>query len=508
MAIFSGLRSKRGGRRESIFGNSDEQPTNPKANNYATSPHSANATDVLGDSPSFASRTTRPPSESTSLRNRTSSSNMLRLFGSGKRSASTSHHDGPPHSATSSSKGEKRNVSSSASDAGHRTSRAASHSTARPGNNGHAGGGVFSQNNGSTAESLSSAPAAPRPSDLFAGKGVNWDELKLAGGSVSTSDTKRTDELQNYLKARRQWIPTFKTDSSAADGDKPPANLEEVSFGGAPAAPAGLMTLKDLEASHDRKQRLLSDLPISSGFNAGAGPASPIAGGSTSGSSSKPALVSRPSQSSSIRGVPDLQPARNQSFRQSPFVGGALTQSGSNSQIKNNTTTATTNTSSTLQRTVSPTGSTTLGSPLRSDKAPLSPTRKPAPSAASALLDAGKTNGNGNATTTPTKSVDTVSAPPRKSSVAGPLMNGAGTQDSGSSGATVTPSAAGLAVPALGEAGGEASTLASTATSDVAATAPSSASARVRPSMDSTTGFATPEARSEAAHAEQTPRAG
>ncbi|KAE8225570.1 hypothetical protein CF319_g1705 [Tilletia indica] len=456
MPIFSTLRGKRSGRRESMFGASDDQPAKTKAS--SSTPHNRDATDVLGESPSFARN--RSPSDTNSLRNRQSSSNMLRIFGSGKRSTSTSGHEAP-HPAPG---------SSSLSDVGHRTSQ----TTTRPENPASP-----APNGTGTSESLS----APRPSELFAGKGVNWEQLKLSGSAVAPSDSKRNDELQTYLKARRQWIPTFKTDEDADnDADRPVARLEELSFGGAPAAPEGLMTLNDLEASHHRKQHLLSDIPISSLTNEGSqnGPSSSSSTGAKS--SSKPPLISRTSQSgSSVRAATEA-PARNQSFRQSPFVGNGATNSNAIGSMTGSTT---------MNRTTS----------IASSAAgPTSPTRKPAPSATAVLSS--KSNGNGSANgavassssaaAVPANAPPTVSAPPRKSSVALPAGQVAAT--STDSGSTV------LAVPTDG---GETS---SVQTSSVSA----AGGGQIRPSMDSTTGFQTPEARSEVAHADpdQTPRLG
>lgn len=50
-----------------------------------------------------------------------------------------------------------------------------------------------------------STDAGPRPSELFAGKGVQWDSVKLAGPGSSPavqtrSTTNNTEDLQNFLK--------------------------------------------------------------------------------------------------------------------------------------------------------------------------------------------------------------------------------------------------------------------------------------------------------------------
>jgi hypothetical protein len=42
----------------------------------------------------------------------------------------------------------------------------------------------------------------PRPSDLFAGKGVQWDAVKLAGPGPKSpaANTSNSEEMQNFLK--------------------------------------------------------------------------------------------------------------------------------------------------------------------------------------------------------------------------------------------------------------------------------------------------------------------
>ena len=48
-----------------------------------------------------------------------------------------------------------------------------------------------------------SMEAKPKPSDLFAGKGVQWDAVHLAGPNTSPATVGRTsnnEELQNFLK--------------------------------------------------------------------------------------------------------------------------------------------------------------------------------------------------------------------------------------------------------------------------------------------------------------------
>ncbi|KDN38865.1 hypothetical protein K437DRAFT_259266 [Tilletiaria anomala UBC 951] len=133
----------------------------------------------------------------------------------------------------------------------------------------------------------------PRPSELFAGKGVDWEAISLTG-SPSANTPDNSEQLQSFLKARRTWIPSFSTEPAQEEHSTPmltsSKDLQNISFGGGPlssetagsvagaasgsnAAGGGgsgsgstpgsgisdlLMDLDDLEASHRRKQKLLS----------------------------------------------------------------------------------------------------------------------------------------------------------------------------------------------------------------------------------------------------------
>lgn len=80
-------------------------------------------------------------------------------------------------------------------------------------------------------------PPGSRPSDLFAGKGVAWGQIDLVHDSPSSTSTpnSKADELQNFLKARRQWIPTFVTESKEDVDVKPVSKPGDIAFSATPA---------------------------------------------------------------------------------------------------------------------------------------------------------------------------------------------------------------------------------------------------------------------------------
>lgn len=62
---------------------------------------------------------------------------------------------------------------------------------------------AVSRVNPATPTGVDPSMANPRPSDLFAGKGVQWDAVKLAGSNTSPAAANKpanNDELQNFLK--------------------------------------------------------------------------------------------------------------------------------------------------------------------------------------------------------------------------------------------------------------------------------------------------------------------
>lgn len=108
----------------------------------------------------------------------------------------------------------------------------------------------------------------PKPSELFAGKGVQWDSVKLAGPGSSPAVQERntqnnTEDLQAFLKQRRQWKPTFVTEETTPRSTAP-TDLNKLSFTSPDTTlnSRGLMSFEDLDKSHQRKQQLLSDHPL------------------------------------------------------------------------------------------------------------------------------------------------------------------------------------------------------------------------------------------------------
>ncbi|UZJ51974.1 hypothetical protein CBS101457_001294 [Exobasidium rhododendri] len=122
--------------------------------------------------------------------------------------------------------------------------------------------------NSSPASTFDPAMNKTRPSDLFAGKGVQWDAVKLAGPQASPATAAKTntnEDMQNFLKMRRQWKPTFATENEDINtaNFQPPKDLSQLTFAsGDKIQSQGLMSLKDLDESHQRKQHLLSSAPL------------------------------------------------------------------------------------------------------------------------------------------------------------------------------------------------------------------------------------------------------
>lgn len=52
-----------------------------------------------------------------------------------------------------------------------------------------------------TSAGSAGPPPGPRPSDLFAGKGLAWGDLDLTSGGSVTKPPQTQDDLQNFLKA-------------------------------------------------------------------------------------------------------------------------------------------------------------------------------------------------------------------------------------------------------------------------------------------------------------------
>ncbi|PWY97932.1 hypothetical protein BCV70DRAFT_43336 [Testicularia cyperi] len=191
-----------------------------------------------------------------------------------------------------------------------------------------AGGSLVDAVNNDVTGGLSATTpsSGPRPSELFAGKGVQWQSIDLTSRELShPTEVSRPVDMQKFLKERRQWIPTFKDDT--ADDKKDEAAglakaLDEISFDGTSdlaKSSAGLMSLRDLEDTHKRREALLTSRPIVSKADGTifeeAGPSSLSRAGSTSASGSATGSKAPP---------PPAAPARNQSFRTSTLAASSV----------------------------------------------------------------------------------------------------------------------------------------------------------------------------------------
>ncbi len=163
----------------------------------------------------------------------------------------------------------------------------------------------------------------PRPSELFAGKGVQWNEIDLTGrdNNKPTDAVTTNIDMQKFLKERRQWIPTFK-DSDAVEEDAVnlPKSLDQFSFETpteVSKSAAGLKDLRDLEDTHKRKAALLNPAPLATATN---GTIFEEAGPSTSVLGSKSDTAAATTKSGQSLPPPPAAPSRNQSFRTSSFA--------------------------------------------------------------------------------------------------------------------------------------------------------------------------------------------
>ncbi|KAI3488212.1 hypothetical protein L1887_47751 [Cichorium endivia] len=305
------------------------------------------AADVVGDSPDFGQvahsrRATNNTvdSSSSSLRSRNSTS-MKKFFGSTRRKGSQSIDAGAPpsHAAKSpdyfGSNNTKR--ASQTSLVNKPTVAATSPPVITPG----AIAPSLSSPAGDTSSfaeavgagvsgglaSPSSPTGAPRPSELFAGKGVQWNQIDLTSRDLTKpTDAASTNiDMQKFLKERRQWIPTFKdSDNVEEDAVNLPKSLDQFSFGDAPqvakSSAGGLKSLKDLEDTHKRKAALLEKTPLATTAN----------GTIFEEAATTPSAIAGPSTVPTLPPAP-TPPSRNQSFRTSSFVG-----SNDNSTRKSN----------------------------------------------------------------------------------------------------------------------------------------------------------------------------
>ncbi|PWN24014.1 hypothetical protein BCV69DRAFT_309866 [Microstroma glucosiphilum] len=150
-----------------------------------------------------------------------------------------------------------------------------------------------------TAEAANQPPGGARPSDLFAGKGLAWGEVDLSPNGTTVAKTpQQTDDLSNFLKARRQWVPTFVTGGKQQEDIKPVSKPDDITFSNLPSA-GNVMSLSDLDASHKRKQHLLgSDFETTALIAASENLATSMSGlgvsPSTSRSASSPPITSSP----------------------------------------------------------------------------------------------------------------------------------------------------------------------------------------------------------------------
>lgn len=302
-------------------------------------------TDQIGDSPEFGTR--RRPSQTSadtsSLRSRTSLS-MKRFFSGPRRKGSQSTDAAPLRTATD-APSKQADTSAGTTRAANplypgkgasTTKQAAQVKAASPPAADSASttitatgaGGSAVGTDGLVSSTSTELPAAgPRPSELFAGKGVQWNQIDLTTGRDLSSTNEAASaahpvDLQKFLKERRQWIPTFKDDNDQdavnTDSIVLPKKLEQLNFDGANGASAsttsatgGLKSLRDLEDTHKRKAALLPDATdfADSGASAAGTAMSPsVSAASTSKMGVAPVLP-----------PPPAAPARNQSFRKSTF---------------------------------------------------------------------------------------------------------------------------------------------------------------------------------------------
>ncbi|KAJ9475890.1 hypothetical protein PHBOTO_005949 [Pseudozyma hubeiensis] len=333
-----------------IFGLRSRKSTSSTASSYnkhvpdSVPPNrTSEAADAIGDTPEFGQisshrRTGLNASDSSSLLSRNSSS-MKKFFGSTRRKGAQSVDGGSPAQSHKNSPGSDYFNNANSKRASHtslnKTTTATSSapvitpSAIAPSLSSPAGpGGSFAEAvgrdvSGGLAPSPA-VPAGPRPSELFAGKGVQWNQIDLTSRDITkpTDAASTTVDMQKFLKERRQWIPTFK-DSDTVDETsiELPKSLDQFAFA-TPAevskSSAGLKSLKDLEDTHKRKAALLNEAPLSSSASGTifeeAGP--------SSGSRYAADAAATAGSKSPTQALPPApaQPSRNQSFRTSSFA--------------------------------------------------------------------------------------------------------------------------------------------------------------------------------------------
>ncbi|CDR99989.1 uncharacterized protein SPSC_03388 [Sporisorium scitamineum] len=338
MAIF-GLKSRKSY-------SSDTSSLTKRKTDTSSRNHNLEASDVVGDTPEFGQLNTdrRGPShtsDSSSLLSRNSTS-MKKFFGSTRRKGSQSVDIG-------SSPG--NNIGSPASDYfNNATSKRASrtslnkHTVATPASPPVITPSAVAPSLSTPAEAgpatsfteavgrdvsgglapSSTPPAGPRPSDLFAGKGVQWEQLDLTSRTIpkTTDAAATTVDMQKFLKERRQWIPTFKEEEAVKEAASVqlPKSLDQFSFATPAevvASSAGLKSLRDLEDTHKRKAALLNEAPLASATN---GTIFEEAAPTTASANATKSAAAAAGTASSTLPPPPAPPSRNQSFRTSTFV--------------------------------------------------------------------------------------------------------------------------------------------------------------------------------------------
>lgn len=333
-----------------IFGLRSRKSTSSTASSYnkhkpdsVPPSRTSEAADAIGDTPEFGQlsthrRTGLNASDSSSLLSRNSSS-MKKFFGSTRRKGAQSVDGGSPAQSHKNSPSSDYFNNANSKRASHtslnKTTAATSSapvitpSAIAPSLSSPAGPGssfaeaVGRDVSGGLAPSPA-VPAGPRPSELFAGKGVQWNQIDLTSRDITkpTDAASTTVDMQKFLKERRQWIPTFK-DSDTVDETSVelPKSLDQFAFA-TPAevskSSAGLKSLKDLEDTHKRKAALLNEAPLSSSASGTifeeAGP--------SSGSRYAADAAATAGSKSPTQALPPApaQPSRNQSFRTSSFA--------------------------------------------------------------------------------------------------------------------------------------------------------------------------------------------
>ncbi|KAJ1024132.1 hypothetical protein NDA16_002971 [Ustilago loliicola] len=310
--------------------------------------HNLEASDVIGDSPEFGQLNNRRgpshASDSSSLLSRNSSS-MKKFFGSTRRKNAQSIDGGTPaqpnknlqssdYFNVSNSKHASRTSLNNAKPAVTPASppvvtpSAIAPSLSTPAGAGGSFADAVGQNvTGGLAAAAAAAattPSGPRPSELFAGKGVQWGQIDLTARDLTKpTDAATTNvDMQKFLKERRQWIPTFKDSETVEEGPAVnlPKQLEQFSFDTSPEvtkSSAGLKDLRDLEETHKRKNALLDKAPLTGATNgtifeeAGSSTSTTVVGASGAAANAKAGQSLPP---------PPAPPSRNQSFRTSTFA--------------------------------------------------------------------------------------------------------------------------------------------------------------------------------------------